>query len=84
MAKYFVNFSNIIVDRNNVRSIAIDGFEQFKLNPDYSIYEYFRELVKDCKINGINLLYTTCIDSGKEYKLPEIYERFLDIITVLK
>lgn len=87
LAKCIVNFCYSIVGRNNTRTIAIDDFEQFKLNSDYTTSEYFRELVKECRTNGINFLYALGVDSDKKdsyHKLPEIYERFSDIITVLK
>ena len=87
LAKCIVNFCYSIVGRNNTRTIAIDDFEQFKLNSDYTTSEYFRELVKECRTNDINFLYTLGVDSDKKesyHKLPEIYERFSDIITVLK
>ena len=87
LAKEVINFCYSIADRNKTTTIAIDGFEQFKLNKDYSQHEYFRELVKECRNNDINILYTLSSDSDKKesyHKLPEIYERFSDIITVLK
>ena len=87
LAEYIVSFYYSVVGKDNTRTIAIDGFEQFELNPDYTTSEYFRELAKECRINDIKFLYTLCADSDKNevyHKLPEIYERFSDIITVLK
>ena len=85
LAEYIVNFCYSVVGKDNTRTIAIDGFEQFNLNPDYTTLEYFRELVKECRTNDINLLYIFNSDKKEYYyKLPEIYERFSDIITVLK
>lgn len=87
LAEYIVNFCYSVVGKDNTRTIAIDGFKQFELNPDYTISEYFRELAKECRTNDINFLYTLGVDSDKKesyHKLPEIYERFSDIITVLK
>ncbi len=87
LAKHIVNYCCSLVCRSNTITIAIDGFEQFNLNQDYSPHEYFRELVKECINNSINLLYTLSVDSDKKesyHKLPEIYERFSDIITYLK
>jgi GTPase SAR1 family protein len=87
LAEYIVNFCYSVVGKDNTRTIAIDGFEQFELNPDYSTFEYFRELAKECRTKDINFLYTLAVGSDKKesyHKLPEIYERFSDIITVLK
>lgn len=87
LAEYIVNFCYSVVGKDNIRTIAIDGFEQFELNPDYTTSEYFRELAKECRTKDINFLYTLGADSDKNevyHKLPEIYERFSDIITVLK
>lgn len=87
LAEYIVNFYYSVADKDSTRTVAIDGLEYFTLNPDYATVEYFRELTKECNINGINFLYTLGIDSDdKEFhhRLPEIYERFSDIITVLK
>lgn len=85
LAEYIVNFCYSVVGKDNTRTIAIDGFEQFNLNPDYTTLEYFRELVNKCRANDINLLYIFNSDKKEAYyKLPEIYERFSDIITVLK
>lgn len=87
LAECIVNFYYALAGKDNIRTIAIDGFEQFELNPDYTASEYFRELAKKCRTKDINFLYTLGVDSDKKesyYKLPEIYERFSDIITVLK
>ena len=87
LAEYIVNFCYSVVGKDNTRTIAIDGFEQFELNPDYSTSEYFRELAKECRTKDINFLYTLGVESDKKesyHRLPEIYERFSDIITVLK
>ena len=58
------------------------------INSDYSEDEYFRELSKCCKENKFNLLYTKGIDKNENdssyHKIPTIFERFSDIITVLK
>ncbi len=86
-AEYIVNFYCSLAGKDNIRTIAIDGLEQFKLNPDYTTSEYFRELAKKCRTKDINFLYTLGVGSDKKesyHKLPGIYERFSDIITVLK
>ena len=88
LSKHIVNFCHSLVDKNNTRTIAIAGFEKFKLNPDYAMSEYCRELAKECRVHNINFLYVlrSKTDDKKETyrKLPEIYERLSDIITVLK
>lgn len=85
LAEYIVNFCYSVVGKDNTRTIAIDGFEQFNLNPDYTTVEYFRELVKKCRTNDINLLYILNSDKKESYhNLSEIYERFSDIITIIK
>ena len=85
LAEYIVNFCYSVVGKDNTRTIAIDGFEQFNLNPDYTTVEYFREMVKKCRTNDINLLYILNSDKKESYhNLSEIYERFSDIITILK
>jgi hypothetical protein len=89
LAEYIVNFYYSVAGNDITRTIAIDGLEQFELNPDYTVPEYFRELAKECKSNDINFLYVlrpSTLDKNETayYKLPEIYERFSDIITVLK
>ena len=87
LAEYIVNFYYSVAGKDNTRTIAIDGFEQFKLNQDYTTSEYFRELARECRANDINFIYTLGVDSDKKesyHKLPEIYERFSDVITVLK
>lgn len=88
LAKHIVNFCYSLVGKDNTRTIAIDGFEQFKLNPDYTMSEYFRELTKECRVHNINFLYVLCSNTNDKkvtyHNLPEIYERFSDIITYLK
>lgn len=89
LAEYIVNFCYSVVGKDNIRTIAIDGFGQFELNPDYTTSEYFRELAKECRTNNINFLYVLRPNMQDKnevvyYELPEIYERFSDIITVLK
>ena len=88
LAKHIVNFCCSLVGKDNTRTIAIDGFEQFKLNPDYTMSEYFRELTKECRVHNINFLYVLCSNTNDKketyHNLPEIYERFSDVITVLK
>lgn len=87
LAEYIVNFYYSVVGKDNPRTVAIDGFEQFELNKDYTTSEYFRELAKECRTKDINFLYTLGAESNKKEsynKLPGIYERFSDIITVLK
>ena len=87
LAEYIVNFYYSVADKDSTRTVAIDGLEYFTLNSDYTTVEYFRELAKECRVNGINFLYTLGFDSDEEefnHKLPKIYERFSDIITILK
>ena len=88
LAKHIVNFCYSLVGKDNTRTIAIDGFEQFKLNPDYTMSEYFRELTKECRVHNINFLYVLCSNTNDKkvtyHNLPEIYERFSDVITYLK
>ena len=87
LAEYIVNFFYSVADKDSTRTVAIDGLEYFTLNSDYTTVEYFRELAKECRVNGINFLYTLGFDSDEEefnHKLPKIYERFSDIITILK
>lgn len=87
LAEYIVNFYYSVADKDSTRTVAIDGLECFTLNSDYTTVEYFRELAKECRVNGINFLYTLGVDSNEEefnHKLPKIYERFSDIITILK
>ena len=88
LAEYIVNYCNLVSCKDNIRTIAIDGFEQFKLNKDYTTFEYFIELSKACRIYGVNLLYTLRLntDDNNEscHKLQETYERFSNVITYLK
>lgn len=89
LAEYIVNFYYSVAGKDSTRTIAIDGLDQFEFNPDYTVPEYFRELAKECKANDINFLYVlrpSTIDKNEMmyYRLPEIYERFSDTITVLK
>lgn len=89
LAGYIINFYYSVAGKDSTRTIAIDGLDQFELNLDYTITEYFREIAKACKVNGISFLYVlrpSTLDKNETvyYKLPEIYERFSDIITVLK
>lgn len=89
LAGYIVNFYYSVAGKDSIRTIAIDGLDQFELNQDYTITEYFRELAKACKANDINFLYVlrpNTLDKNETtyYRLPEIYERFSDIITYLK
>lgn len=87
LAEYIVNFYYSVAGKDSTRTLAIDGLEQFTLNSDYTTVEYFRELAKECRAKDINFLYTLGVDSDSKdfhHKLPEIYERFSDIITILK
>ena len=88
LAKIIVYFCYSVADRNNIRTVAIDGFEQFELNPDYTMSEYFRALSEECRAYNVNFLYVLNmnIQNKKEFyhELPEIYEQFSDTITVLK
>lgn len=75
------------VGRNKLKIIAVDGVDLTHINNDYVEEEYFRELSRRCKENNINLLYTKGVDGEKEvsyHKLPFIYEKFSDIITIIK
>lgn len=82
LAEHIVNFYLQRVGRTNTNTIAIDGIEQFSLNEDYLIEEYFRELSKECKRNEICLLYTTHL--GRDTQLCSVFDNFSDIITILK
>lgn len=89
LAEYIVNFYCSVSCKDSHRTIAIDGLDQFELSQDYTLPEYFREIAKACKANDINFLYVLrpcTLDKSETayYKLPEIYERFSDIITTLK
>ena len=75
------------VGRSKLKIIAVDGVDLTSINNDYVEEEYFRELSIRCKENQINLLFTKGVDGEKEvsyHKLPFIYEKFSDIITVIK
>lgn len=82
LAEHIVNFYIQRVGRPNTSTIAIDGLEQFNLNKDYLIEEYFRELSKECKRNELCLLYTTHLE--KDTALCNVFNNFSDIITTLK
>lgn len=90
IAKAIVNCFIANVGRFNIDTIAVDEMDIFAtlINSDYSEDEYFRELSKCCKENKFNLLYTKGIDKiendSSYHKIPIIFERFSDIITVLK
>ena len=90
IAKAIVNCFIANVGRFNIDTIAVDDMSTVFhfINSDYSEDEYFRELSKCCKENKFNLLYTKGIDkTGNDssyHKIPTIFERFSDVITVLK
>ena len=88
LAEYIVNYCNLVSVKDSIMTIAIDGFEQFKLNKDYTMFEYFRELSKACRIRGINFIYVLRIDTDDKteacHNIQETYERFSDVITYLK
>lgn len=89
LAEYIVNFYCSVSCKDSPRTIAIDGLDQFELSQDYTLSEYFRELSKECKDNDINFLYvlrpSPLNKNETAYcRLPEIYERFSDIITTLR
>ena len=88
IAKAIVNCFVSNVCRSNLYTIAVDEADLHSINSDYSEDEYFRELSKCCKENKFNLLYTKGIDKKENdssyHKIPTIFERFSDIITVLK
>ena len=85
-AKYLVQYYISREGRLYVDTIIVDGYPFSIINADYSEEEYFRELTKACKENKINLIYTkgTSSKEGVYSSLPPIFERFSDIITVLK
>lgn len=85
-AKYLVQYYISREGRLYVDTIIVDGYTFSTINADYSEEEYFRELTKACKENKINLIYTkgTISKDGVYSSLPPIFERFSDIITVLK
>lgn len=85
-AKYLVQYYISREGRLYADTIIVDGYPFSIINADYSEEEYFRELTKACKENKINLIYTkgTSSKDGVYSSLPSIFERFSDIITVLK
>ncbi len=85
-AKYLVQYYISREGRLYADTIIVDGYTFSTINADYSEEEYFRELTKACKENKINLIYTkgTISKDGVYSSLPPIFERFSDIITVLK
>lgn len=85
-AKYLVQYYISREGRLYADTIIVDGYTFSTINADYSEEEYFRELTKACKENKINLIYTkgTVSKDGVYSSLPPIFERFSDIITVLK
>ena len=88
IAKAIVNCFAANVCRSNLDTVAVDEADLHSINSDYSEDEYFRELSKYCKENKFNLLYTKGIDKKENdssyHKFPTIFERFSDIVTVLK
>ena len=90
IAKAIIDCFIANVCRFNIDTIAVDGMDIVfnSINSDYSEDEYFIELSKCCKENKFNLLYTKCIDKNENessyHKIPTVFERFSDIITVLK
>ncbi len=85
-AKYLVQYYISREGRLYADTIIVDDYPFSTINADYSEEEYFRELTKACKENKINLIYTkgTSSKDGVYSSLPPIFERFSDIITVLK
>ena len=85
-AKYLVQYYISKEGRSYADTLIVDGYPFSTINADYSEEEYFRELTKACKENKINLIYTkgTSSKEGVYSSLPPIFERFSDIITVLK
>lgn len=90
IAKAIVDCFVANVGKFNIDTIAVDGMDIVipSINSDYSEDEYFRELSKCCKENKFNLLYTKGIDKRENdssyHKIPTIFERFSDIVTVIK
>jgi len=71
----------------SITTIVLDDINKFLIHGDYDPQEYFREFSRVCRENNIDFICTLGADSDKNevyHKLPEIYERFSDIITVLK
>lgn len=85
-AKYIVQYCVSMTEQLNVYTIIVDDYPFVTINEDYAEYEYFRELSKQCKENNINLIYTKGTASKENIysSLPPIFERFSDIITVVK
>ena len=85
-AKYLVQYYISREGRMYADTLIVDDYPFSTINADYSEEEYFRELTKACKENKINLIYTkgTASKEGVYSSLPPIFERFSDIITVLK
>lgn len=85
-AKYLVQYYISRAGRMYADTLIVDDYPFSTINADYSEEEYFRELTKACKENKINLIYTkgTASKDGVYSSLPPIFERFSDIITVLK
>ena len=68
-------------------TIVLDDMNRFLIHGDYDHQEYFREFSRVCREKNIDFICTLGVDSDKNevyHKLPEIYARFSDIITVLK
>ena len=90
IAKAIVDCFVANVGRFNIDTIVVDGMDIVipSINSDYSEDEYFRELSKCCKNNKFNLLYTKGIskieNDSSYHKIPTVFERFSDIITVIK
>lgn len=90
IAKAIVNCFVANVGRFNINTVAVDEMDIVfhSINSDYSEDEYFREISKCCKENKFNLLYTKGIDKNENessyHKIPTVFERFSDIITILK
>ena len=90
IAKAIVDCFVANVGRFNIDTVAVDGMDIVipSINSDYSEDEYFRELSKCCKENKLNLLYTKGINKRENdssyHIIPIIFERFSDIVTVIK
>ena len=70
-----------------ITTIVLDDMNNFLIHGDYDHQEYFREFSRVCRENNIDFICTLGVNSDKNevyHKLPEIYARFSDIITVLK
>lgn len=71
----------------SITAIVLDDMNKFLIHSDYDHQEYFREFSRVCRENNIDFICTLGVDSDKNevyHKLPEIYARFSDTITVLK